>query len=112
MHFLKAIQHNESIESDLFPEWIAQGAPHIARALLSSSSSRQKQVAAFCIPLMVTMVGGSTHRTEASYAFAALLNELQVQYKLLSISGVEHFESYASNYETSSDRFLWAKLEV
>lgn len=93
------------------PAWVALWAPHLARALVSGSTSGRKQVASLCIPLLVTIVGGTTRRLDAANAFALLLDEVQMHQKW-GCGVRENIESYAGETETLFDQILWAKLEV
>jgi hypothetical protein len=95
----------------LLPAWVALWAPHLARALVSGSASGRKQVAALCIPLLVTIVGGTTRRIDAANAFALLLDEVQMHQNGGCVVG-ENNESYAGETETLFDQMLRAKLEV
>ena len=93
------------------PEWVALWAPHFALTLVMGSSSGRKKVAALCIPLLVKISGGPTHRVDAAYAFSFLLDEVELRRTRLIRIG-EKFDSYAGETETLFDRVLWAKLEV
>ena len=91
--------------------WVNVWAPHFAVALLDDSAVRRKQTSAFCLPLLVTMVGGPRNRLDASMTCVALLEELKTRYESMIGSGLE-WDGGTSQYETLYDRFLWAKLEV
>lgn len=93
------------------PAWVALWAPYLAHALVSGSASGRKQVASLCIPLLVTIVGGTTHRLDAANAFALLLDEVQMHQNQGCGVGV-NIESYAGETESLFDQILWAKLEV
>jgi hypothetical protein len=101
----------ETPKPQLLPEWIELWAPDFARGLLSKSHVRRKQVSAFCIPLLVTMVGGSSRRMDASFALSVLFTYLEKEYERQKVSGtVLPVLSYDA--ETVDDIFLWAKLEI
>lgn len=101
----------EASKPRLMPEWIELWAPHFARGLLTKSHVRRKQVSAFCIPLLVPMVGGSSCRIDASYALSVLLKYLEIEYERQKVTGtVLPVISYDA--ETVDDIFLWAKLEI
>ena len=98
-------------EPSFLPEWVQVWAPHLAHALVSGSTSGRKQVAALCIPLLVTIVGGTTHRLDAAFAFTLLLDEVQMhQNRCCSAGG--NIQPNAWKTETIFDQILWAKLEV
>jgi hypothetical protein len=98
-------------ELSFLPEWVALWAPPLAHALVSGSASGRKQVAALCIPLLVTIVGGATNRSDAATAFALLLDEVQM-HQNRGCSAGENIQPYAWKTETIFDQILWAKLEV
>ena len=100
-----------SREMPFLTEWVALWAPHLALALVTGSTSVRKQIAARCIPLLVRIVGGTTRRYDATFAFAFLLNEVQAICTRPCAIG-EYFDSYAPETETLSDRALWATFEV
>lgn len=78
---------------------------------MSGSPSGRKQVATLCIPLLVTIVGGTTHRLDAANAFALLLDEVQM-HQNRDCSAGENIQPFAGKIETLFDQILWAKLEV
>ena len=86
--------------------WLGFWVPSLAQSVLSTELSRRKQLAAFCLPRIVDVVGGVA--TRVSQAFAALFVELQENCKRLGILD----EAYSRERETTMDRILWAKLEV
>lgn len=95
----------------ILPEWIELWAPDFARGLLSKSHVRRKQVSSFCIPLLITMVGGSSRRMDASYAMSVLLKFLENEYESHKVKGIV-LPVLSYDAETFDDIFLWAKLEI
>ena len=89
---LLAAPPNED-KSQLMPEWIDIWADPIACSLVDEKS--RARVAAFCLPMISTMVGGVTRRLETSHAFSAILHKLNI------------FTQRVGN-----EKILWAKLEV
>jgi hypothetical protein len=82
----------------LLDSWLNVWAPPLATALLASDLSFRTQIAAFCLPLLATFVGGKGNRINASHAFAFLLDKLIVQ---------------GQKYNRQDDEsLLWAKFEV
>ena len=106
-----ALDNIEEI-SRLLPEWIHLWAPSIAKNLLDDSAVKRKQIASFCIPLMVTIVGGPTRRLDATFAFAALLDELMTQFETRDNDNSLHMEPISASYVTLDERYHWAKFEV
>lgn len=101
----------EPIKSQLLPDWIELWAPHFARGLLSKTHVRRKQISAFCIPLLMTIVGGSSRRTDASFALSSLFAQLQKEYENQKVAGAV-MPVVSHDAETFDDIFLWAKLEI
>jgi Putative death-receptor fusion protein (DUF2428) len=98
--------------SQLLPEWIALWAPAFTRGLLSKSHVRRQQVSSFCIPLLITMVGGSSRRYHASFALSELLKQLEVEFEQRRTFGSILSQVHSHDTETVADIFLWAKLEL
>lgn len=92
----------------LLPEWLAIWAPSLAQALLSVEMNRRKQVAAFCLPRIVTMVGGSVCRSEAARAFEVILREIDK----LSSDESRRVKLPSPEREIFADRVVWAVCEV
>jgi len=95
-----------SVEKDVEEEhimllegWNKLWAPPLAAALLGSDASSRINVASFCLPLLITFVGGKGSRVDASHAFAILLDEVSNQ-----------GDDDANNRDV--DAILWAKFEV
>lgn len=84
----------------LLDDWNKVWAPTLADALLKSDASFRNQVASFCLPLLVTFVGGKGNRIDASHAFAILLNEICSK------------DECATRAEESNEALIWAKFEV
>ncbi len=84
----------EKEEILLLDEWNICWTPVLANALLHSESSFRKNVASFCLPLLVKFVGGKGNRIDASHAFAIILNEI------------------SSKGGYNSEALIWAKFEV
>jgi hypothetical protein len=97
--------------SPLLDSWVRHWAPHFAAALLEESASRRTQAAAFCIPLLITIVGGPTRRYDASFAFEALLNEVE-KASLLQTQAYAFFSPQTQMDLSLEDRVIWAYLEV
>ena len=101
----------EATKPQILPQWIELWAPDFAKGLLSKSHVRRRQVSSFCIPLLLTMVGGSSRRIDASYALSVLLTRLEKEYEGQKVKGtVLPVLSYDA--ETLDDIFLWAQLEI
>lgn len=77
----------------LLSGWFEIWVPQFAEALIFSKTSRQSHISSYCLPLIMTMVGGTARKTDACHSFAALLDEI-------------------SNINTDHDKMIWAKLEV
>jgi hypothetical protein len=93
----------------LNPEWIKTWCPPLARALLSTILTRRNQVAAHCLPLITYIVGGPSQRINACHAFSFLVDEIQVQEKVLQS------ESKCTDFSSDcrpTDISLWALLQV
>lgn len=82
---------NESI--NLLPQWMDIWIPSFVTAILSGRESRRSHISSYCLPLIVTMVGGADRKLDACHCFAALITEIN-----------RRGESF--------DRTVWAKLEV
>ena len=83
----------------LLEGWNKLWAPPLAAALLGSDASTRTNIASFCLPLLITFVGGKSSRVDASHAFAILLDEVSNQ-----------GDDDANNRDV--DAILWAKFEV
>jgi len=83
----------------LLEGWNKLWAPPLAAALLGSDASSRISVASFCLPLLITFVGGKGYRVDASHAFAILLDEVSSQ-----------GDDDANNRDVEA--ILWAKFEV
>jgi hypothetical protein len=83
--------------------WLQIWVPSLARALVTKEFTRRKQLSAFCLPRIATVVDAVAGRAAAGQLYSAMLEELQC------ISGPE---LYSQERETSVDRILWAKLEI
>jgi hypothetical protein len=99
----------EDAISELLPDWIQIWAPCLAHELLTSEITRRNQIASFCLPLIIPIVGGPVRQVEASHAFAVLLEELQTQYSMCTITHQSESHTFSGSFATS---LLWAKLEV
>ena len=109
-------------------EWMNIWIPSLAQSLVSVELSRRRQVAAFCLPRIATMVGGNDNssttrtklRSEMALLFRALLHqidELQLSSSCPSHVVVEGDGRpdvvVVSQYrESLEDRILWAVLEI
>jgi len=90
----------------VLPKWCHAWIPSLAAALLSSTPSRRKHVAQFCLPRISAMVGGRKKQDESSIAFSALIVAIQ--------------QAGAGSYGTVGSQALggvrdcvvWATLEV
>lgn len=108
----------EALASELqkvFPEWLDTWVPSLVSMLLSTTPTRRKQVAAFCLPRIVDMVGGrTTHKAVASFAFAKVLNAVIDSASLTEgqLLGNEYGASASSISDDIRNRALWAALEV
>jgi hypothetical protein len=82
----------------LLESWNRLWVSPLAAALLDSDVFRRNQVASFCLPLLITFVGGKGKRVDAAHAFAILLDEI----------------SYQGDHEHNHDAgtLVWAKFEV
>jgi hypothetical protein len=92
----------------VLPLWWDVWVPSLAAALLSTTPSRRKHVASFCLPRLVAMVGGRKMRKEASSTFGSLLQTIQLHAR--SGEGVETNGSHI--FGSVADRELWATMEV
>jgi hypothetical protein len=101
----------EIMRPQILPQWIELWAPDFARGLLSKSHVSRKQVSSFCFPLLITMVGGSCRRMDASYALSVLLTYLESEYERPKVKG-SILPALAYGAETLDGIFLWAKLEI
>jgi hypothetical protein len=91
----------------VLPLWWDVWVPSLAAELLSTTASRRKHVASFCLPRLVAMVGGRKMRKAASSTFASLLQAIHIH--ALSGEGVPTIGTHICG---SADRELWATLEV
>jgi hypothetical protein len=93
----------------VLPTWLDNWVPSLASALLSNMPTRRKQVAAFCLPRIVPMVGGRKRQIAANLAFASVLKAVDD----CALSG-NGFGSAGQIIRLGdiNDRALWATLEV
>ena len=89
----KATISNDDDDVRLLPGWFDVWVRPLAQALIFSKPSRQSHIASYCLPLIMTVVGGNARKTDACHSFAAVLDEIR-------------------NIDTDSKNLLWAKLEV
>ena len=84
--------HHDGIR--LISSWFQVWVPAFAKAMIQSQSCKQRHtIASYCLPLIVTIVGGTARKIDACHSFAALLDEI-------------------SSTSDNSSKILWAKLEV
>lgn len=83
--------------------WLNAWIPSLARALLSEVPAQRKQVASFCLPRVLVIVGGRKNRKLAASAFASLLD---------AIYNASQNPTETSRLEKDEDCAIWAMLEV
>ena len=89
-----------------FDCWKTHWIPSLSQALVATSLSRRKQVAAFCLPRIVDMMkGDKSLRPHLSAAIVALLDEIGTIRNHSCNKARDTAESMA-------ERGLWAQLEV
>ena len=101
----------EQIQS-ILPKWLEAWVPSLASMLLSPTPTRRKQVAAFCLPRIMDMVGGRKRQVAAVSAFACLLKEV---HKCTYGKGARddgEDDDHIHRLGQMSDHALWASLEV
>ena len=96
----------------VLPSWWDVWVPSLAKALLASSPSRRRHVAAFCIPRIVPMLGGRKMKAAASATFACLLKAINQPEsdELGETGGV--LADYSNQLGGIRDCSCWATLEV
>ena len=83
-------------------KWADMWIPSLGQALLSMERSRRKQVAAFCLPRIVSIIFGMKLRCEAAKAYALIFEEIESQTQV-----------YHSNTDDDfGDRALWAQIHT
>ena len=102
--------HNDPING-VFSKWLDEWIPSLSRALVSPDGfSRRKQVAAFCLPRMESLMKGSGDKillTMIPAAVAALLDTIAH-----SRREQLELENDSTEEESFGDRITWALLEV
>lgn len=88
----------EKEEILLLIDWYKFWVPPLANALLNSDATFRNHISSYCLPLLVTVVGGKGNRIDAAHMFALLLDELCLQDRHIS--------------EAKHGTLIWAKLEV
>lgn len=109
-------KQKSSLPTTYLQEWLDIWVPSLVSSLVSIEVSRRKQVAAFCLPRLTSMV--DPQAATNSGGKPATLNHIFIAL-LLAVSKFRphkeqcrQYEPISQDRETLSDRILWAELEV